>query len=1088
MWSGLFLFEATASASPRLTFLYGCMAEGATGACGQWPSEEIAIEEGSSVRQFRMAFDDGVAQAVRTGLGASSLDLTLFNEPSLRNVGAIQVGGPRRLLQPEEMLSVAHADLRYVFGVPPGYLGAPTLVESFFAPGWLPPAVDPARLVRVPSGAAPSERLSTILEAMTELSGLPFRRSYAERVRCFEVMTPSCPAGAPTLRWRIVRGASRGSVEAVAVEVADWRPTQVHVVLRRDGETVFERLYSRPATTSVPITIAVDSPPHDTEVRVFDADTGELRAHRRFGPILSIGMRSTIGSGRARLDDEVSRRAPPGRRDEMADVSRASMELNHVRHEEPDAARGRHASRMRALTADRAVLYHEWFPRGIGGELDLIERLRSWAEDPSIDEMVVADPFTSPQTLTRLVRRIRRENVLVTFVCSLGAQDPDRMGVPLDAVELLRSALDRHETEFACRLRVLNVVEDRASDEAGERRPRRQAFHDRYVVLIGNDGSRRSFTLGNSLNNASGNWPFVLAELRPEVGARVDAYVQGLMRSRDLARDLPLAVDLDWTNARAAPPSPPTARRVGFSPSEVNLRTLAWLAGDADWAGPVGRRTQAASLVKREARRLLSRALGARLVVRRKGRIELLFRRIEMALTRSVRSRPPRSPHEAAILLRGLGEIGAWSRLSPARVGAKFRSMGIRVRLPRILDTVVSQVPLEASGSGELETEGYDTMPLGRRLVWMTGAALDNGYHLRSPDYGLTGAIRAALHIDAPATLSFLARSNAPGIREIGIALLHEDFGPFGRKRLLPAVLRSPSLAVRMTGLLHMVRPATYGGAGLDAERCQTLLLRAGCTREERLVGAIVAYDRAFFQLALARSRSRAKADLGREVENAAAVVGSLWSPAPPDTIVDAVADILDWHGEKMVVLAEAISAAGGDASGLHRRLLRRFDETVGLPAFDSSDPVSRDRALHDDRWDPSSPHDLPLWAAISYLRLTGERRVTSLATRYVPLLEHCERQVYDPLFRAFRNDSWRDRVGRLVRVYGFVFRILDEAKWAGFANGVGHFERDVAGRTERLLGAIDSPPGGDTGVHVAMLARDLARSRLSGRTGSLLV
>ena len=723
----------------------------------------------------------------------------------------------------------------------------------------------------------------------------------------------------------------------------------------------------------------------------------------------------------------------------------------------------------------------EWFPKGVGGELDVIERLRDWADDPAVSEMVIVDPFLSSASLTRLVRRIARHDLSLVVLSSVIAENPDEFGTDADAVKLLRDALDAHASEFACQLRVINLVEGAGPPD--DMRAVGQAFHDRYIRVTFGNGVRRTHLLTNSLNKAAGNWPFALAELPANVSAQVNAYIDGLIDHVDLAVGLRLLATLTWTNtpnsrAGGISQAPRIPLSLGPQLTRDVVRTFAWLRGSTGWANVRW------PLSRTDSRRELTSSVRARLLHPIGRCLRVRDREVEEALRKQITRRPPRNAQELAILLRGFGEMCAWSEVSLNQVGQALKSASIRRNLPDALRLVETSVCLRREGSGEMEQESLLTLPLGRRLLLKTEAAIDEPWAARSPEYGLTGALVVGFTIDARATLAFLDATPSQALREVGHAEVLKDLSPFRRPRTFPALLRARQLAARVAGVLHLFAPRSEGGAGFDLSAADGVLEDAGWPLHDRAWGMAIGFERATMRLRQMRHRSgvsaqffaEAEADAGRGAE----AVARAWPSPPTPELLNAVCGILDERGEDVVLLASAIASAGRDASSLWRRCLGRLDAAFQLSAFDAPDSVVVDRELVEYGFDPGVAQDMTLWAAISYARLTGSKSLTTLASRYKLLLGHCEGQLRDPLFRYFRADDWHDRIARLAAVYLFVYRILDEASRAGQTKGVAFFANDVGIRVDALLDLADDENHGLQG-ELALLARDRGRHHLSG-------
>lgn len=1087
-WSVLLLFEIEQRQdAPHATFLYGCMLPVVAQTAQTAPSTTRGpVSASISVVEARLSVDDAAAATVRTGLAGGVLDLAAFGARDLPLLTSLVVGSPETVLQPEPAIAVRQTGIDGGRGIPPGFMTSPTLVESYpLEAPWSPTPLTDAGLVSTATGRLPAEAGLATLRLMSELAGLPFDGAYAERLSRFEAMMPPPGAVGTRVDARFLRPASAGGGDPTfgfEARVFSAPLALVRLVARRRREVLAERALSA-APAGGPIGLATADPVEEAEIQVFDPASGDLILHRLFHRSGGLAVRSRITGGATSLADDLTRRAPADRRRRTANVTRASTEI--WRWGDGEAVPATRAGTMRRLVGrDRPRPSRaEWFPKGIGGELDVIERLLDWADDPEVAEIVIVDPFLSAATLTRLVRRIGRHDLSLVVLSSVLNEDPDEFGASADAVALLRTALETHASEFACRLRVLNIVE--AAGPAGTApRPVGQAFHDRYVRVRLQSGGGHTHVLTNSLNKAAGNWPFVLVELPKTVAAQVDAYVDGLLRHVDLASGLRVMATLEWPDAPSSPvgaAAPPRARPVRFEPRLTHdvVRTLAWLRGAPGWARsrwPMGRI---------DGRREIVLACQARFLFPMGRRIRVKTKLVVAALRRQIDLRPPRTAEELGILLRGFGELGAWSSLSLDHVGRTFRRAPLRRLLPRALRHVSDAAPLRRVGwSGEMELESLLTMPLGRRLLWKTEAAIDAPSTSPSPDHGLTGAIVSALVIDPPTTLAFLCATSSADLREVGHALILEDLHPFGRARSFPGLLRARSLAQRIAGVLHLHRPRSEGGSGYDLDAAIRTLERASWNPDDQAWAMAVALDRAMLRLRQMRHRpgvpAQAIADAEAVAEASAAAAARVWPIDPTDTLLKDLDDIFDGRGEDLVRLATAVGRARKDAGGLWRRILRRFDGCVGLPSFAAADPVARDRELAEAKPESGEAREVALWSAIAYTRLTGTKSLTREASRYRPLLEHCERQVRDPLMQYFRARDWGDRVTRLLDVYHLVYRILDEADRFGLTDGAAYFAGDVGKRADVLLGLTGDEPRGWRSAR-ALLARDRGRRHLSG-------
>lgn len=105
----------------------------------------------------------------------------------------------------------------------------------------------------------------------------------------------------------------------------------------------------------------------------------------------------------------------------------------------------------------------------------------------------------------------------------------------------------------------------------------RQAFHDRYLCLVDQDGVPTVYLLSNSLSKAAGNWPFVISQLNRITSWRAYHYIQDLLRGADGTRQLE-SVEV-W---RSAPDATSTLSALAEALPEAGADAdrPAW----ADWA------------------------------------------------------------------------------------------------------------------------------------------------------------------------------------------------------------------------------------------------------------------------------------------------------------------------------------------------------------------------------------------------------------------------------------------------------------------------------------------------------------------------
>lgn len=122
-----------------------------------------------------------------------------------------------------------------------------------------------------------------------------------------------------------------------------------------------------------------------------------------------------------------------------------------------------------------------WFER-VDGQLEVIRWIKARLEDPKVGAAYLVDPFLGSDALRRVVARQGREDIRLTILISPGSVDPDAEQVDIDAseshVEKLKAAAGEL-SELLCG--DISIIDVHRGDS------QRQAFHDRFLALIGRD-------------------------------------------------------------------------------------------------------------------------------------------------------------------------------------------------------------------------------------------------------------------------------------------------------------------------------------------------------------------------------------------------------------------------------------------------------------------------------------------------------------------------------------------------------------------------------------------------------------------------
>jgi hypothetical protein len=180
-----------------------------------------------------------------------------------------------------------------------------------------------------------------------------------------------------------------------------------------------------------------------------------------------------------------------------------------------------------------------WFDRGVEGQLEVIRWIKAKIENPGTRHAYLVDPYLGSEALQRVIARQGHENVTLTIVVSPRGSNPDSDDVDARATSDHLSKLVATANEWADRLcgRISIVNIQRGAGT-------KQAFHDRYVSIIDQQGVPTVYLLSNSLSKAAGDWPFAISELDRILSWRVHGYIQSLVEEK--LNDLDLHPALIW--------------------------------------------------------------------------------------------------------------------------------------------------------------------------------------------------------------------------------------------------------------------------------------------------------------------------------------------------------------------------------------------------------------------------------------------------------------------------------------------------------------------------------------------------------------
>jgi hypothetical protein len=349
----------------------------------------------------------------------------------------------------------------------------------------------------------------------------------------------------PMRRVRICR-------EAAAFE----HPFRLHVTLKNFDEVLSDLLLDASPGQSE---LFVEATGHITDVTLYAFDSDGRIADHLSGAFTQQFDFGIAAQGRADSLPPVFGGAP-----QSADLEKR-VRIHTIAFKGPAA--GNHSGGLDVVRRQRGQVgkligvsdgarENVWFERGGEGQIEVIRWIKAKIERPGTTNAYLIDPYLGSDALKRVIARQGHENVALTIVVSPGRIDPDADEVDTKATADHLAKLVATADEWAERLcGRISIIHIRRGEGA------KQAFHDRYVSIVDQQGVPTVYLLSNSLNKAAGDWPFAISELSRIVSWRVHSYIQAVIEGKQ--GELDLHPNLLWRSAEpanpAVSPSPPDA-------------------------------------------------------------------------------------------------------------------------------------------------------------------------------------------------------------------------------------------------------------------------------------------------------------------------------------------------------------------------------------------------------------------------------------------------------------------------------------------------------------------------------------------------
>jgi len=388
--------------------------------------------------------------------------------------------------------------------------------------------------------------MSWLTAELKRCTGLSFDGPYAQRLGNMECFEPGDPAtcGPPPVEIHIHRlETTKNQYVPMGVQILkkqdDFAAGWAHVVLRNNGETVLDRLLSLPVGFEQSEVVTAKEPISEFEVRIFNESGESLLWMEHNYLIAVINISANMVTGRKTYKDRLSEKLvknniPVGEQLEQADTfSPSSFQAGGYKHD-PWVPRARSLARMVEARVPPPS-NTRWFPRTIKGEGDALHYLRELIDSPRIVEAVLVDPFFGLHAFNRLVPRLRNISVKLTVLTSCLGWDPDEewaRGPNPEWEESARKQREQIRGWCAANRAVipphLTILDLRKGQD--------QAFHDRYLMRVDEQGRITIKMLSTSLNKMAGTYPCCFVDLDSAAVREVYPYIRGLALKRDITR------------------------------------------------------------------------------------------------------------------------------------------------------------------------------------------------------------------------------------------------------------------------------------------------------------------------------------------------------------------------------------------------------------------------------------------------------------------------------------------------------------------------------------------------------------------------
>lgn len=365
-------------------------------------------------------------------------------------------------------------------------------------------------------------RIAEILRAVGEETGIGLVGAAMPRLGNFDRIEPTFAGREYACTWRPIKqrpalASSNGIQVELAQSLADGSQNLILGVELRNGDVaVVHKVHRWTPGDGKYLNIYAAEPVSSAHVTVFDEASGDLLGEKDAMVLRSIGCTMMAVGGTIIVNDPWMRKLrqkTPGSKDPILQSVGSVLPVSHTTEmlvggeedTDPWVDAGLQTRQTQAVLAGKQQGL--FLPRENAiQEAAAFQNIRRLFDQPGTQHVTLIDPYFNAdgrKLLLRIVHPFR-----FRILTSLKAE----------AWDALREQLRRDSDFLHPQLEIYQ-----AKDRPGE-----QSFHDRYLVVDGQQG-RTTYTLTNSFAALGAKHPIVVVPLEGELALRVEDYVDGLL-------------------------------------------------------------------------------------------------------------------------------------------------------------------------------------------------------------------------------------------------------------------------------------------------------------------------------------------------------------------------------------------------------------------------------------------------------------------------------------------------------------------------------------------------------------------------------